>query len=239
MVNLPQSPAVPLSHVWPPPFTLGTYPACGGTGICDPGLVTAVMSSPEAACLYLLLVLHFSSLYPGLLRRKMREGEYRVLGIGAEGLTWYTVWLGRLYWEGDICLKTCKERESVNLSAGRAFWAEGTANAKALQLGRDWYVSGTAGHLSGWGGVNKWVIGEQAQSQRGEEGRGGGHFEWGPKHPCKYLGCTLRWKAIRECWADKWHDQLYVSKAHCSCWAARGPYITKAEAARADEMLLQ
>lgn len=73
-----------LSHTWPPPFTLGTYPAGGGTGICDPGLVTLVTSSPEATCLYLLLVLHFSSLYPGLLRRKMRKGEYRVLGIGAE-----------------------------------------------------------------------------------------------------------------------------------------------------------
>lgn len=57
--------------------------------------------------------------------------------------------------EGDICLKTCKKGESMNLSAGRVLRVEGTASAKALWWEHDWHVGGTAGHLCGWSVVNK------------------------------------------------------------------------------------
>lgn len=69
MVNFPQS--LPLPIV-PRSFTLSTCLACGGTDLCDPVLVTVIMSSqkplasPFAYALFFLLI---------LLRRKINLGR--------------------------------------------------------------------------------------------------------------------------------------------------------------------
>lgn len=144
----------------PHSFTLGNPLAHGGTGLCDPGLVTEIIF-PRIYLLYFLLVLVFFSPYTldfseGKWGKENRESW-------GQGLKFYIMCLGRSHWEGDICLKTCKEGESMNLSAGRVLRAEGTANAKALWWEHDWHVGGTAGHLCGWSVVNKWVTGEQGQ----------------------------------------------------------------------------
>lgn len=92
MVNFPQP--LPLRIV---PYSLifSTCLACGDTGLCDPVLVTVILSSPEATYwLHLLLMLDFSSLDLILLRRKINLGRGN-REWWEQGSKFYMMWLGR------------------------------------------------------------------------------------------------------------------------------------------------